>query len=437
MSNSLAIGAVTATLRNLLSTGISPEGGGVVVTTLPPDKAQIFGQGDGPGRINLFLYQTQLNAAWRNTDIPRQVKPSEAGQPPLAVDLYYLLTAHEKADGDATVLAHRLLGRAMRVLHDHPLLGGDELRGALTDNDLASQIERIRITPQPLSLDELSKLWMIFQTGYRISAGYQVSVVLIDSKRAKKLPLPVLQRGKDDQGATAGAGISLPIIEEVRLPNRQSSALLGDELSIVGENLNGLKGARFALSNPRRPDSKPFLLTPPAVQLTDQGIKVTLPSDAPARRSWMAGFYRVAVVVERNGQSWSSNELPISLAPGIDKIDPGNVVARDAGGNVTLTLTCSPEVPLAVEGAKMRFDQQAVLLLGTARQLLPEPPPPPPVPPAVPPVSTSQLKFVFPVAAEEIGDYLVRLRVDGVDLPLVDRTVIPPQFDKKQKVTIK
>jgi hypothetical protein len=437
MSNSLAIGAVTATLRNLLSSGISPEGGGVVVTTLPPDKAQTFGQGDGPGRINLFLYQTQLNATWRNTDIPRQVKSGEAGQPPLAVDLYYLLTAHEKTDGDSTVLAHRLLGRAMRVLHDHPLLGGDELRGSLTDNDLASQIERIRITPQPLSLDELSKLWMIFQTGYRISAGYQVSVVLIDSKRAKKTPLPVLQRGKDDRGATASAGISLPVIQDVRFPNRQSSAVLGDELIIVGENLNGFKNIRFALSDSRRPDLQPFLLAPPAVQLIDEGLKVTLPDDPASHRTWMAGFYRVAVVVERNGRTWSSNERSISLAPRIEKIDPGNVIARDAGGNVALTLTCSPEIALAVEGTKMRFDQEAILLLGTARQISPEAPLPPPAPPAAAPVSTSQLKFVFPVAAQEIGDYLFRLRVDGVDLPLVDRTAIPPAFDEKQKVTIK
>ena len=44
MSNSLAIGAVTATLRNLLDNGISAEGGGLHTTTLPPEKAQTFGQ---------------------------------------------------------------------------------------------------------------------------------------------------------------------------------------------------------------------------------------------------------------------------------------------------------------------------------------------------------------------------------------------------------
>ena len=100
------------------------------------------------------MYQTQINAAWRNMDMPGQIRPNETGQPPLALDLYYLLTAYERDDGDPSVMAHRLLGRAMRVLHDHPVLGADEIRAALANNDLADQIERIRITPQTMSVDE-------------------------------------------------------------------------------------------------------------------------------------------------------------------------------------------------------------------------------------------------------------------------------------------
>ena len=37
-------------------------------------------------QLNLFLYQTMVNAAWRNMDMPRQVKPGETGQPPLAAE---------------------------------------------------------------------------------------------------------------------------------------------------------------------------------------------------------------------------------------------------------------------------------------------------------------------------------------------------------------
>ena len=48
-------------------------------------------------------------------------------------------------------------------------------------SNLHEQIERVRITPQPLSLEEISKLWAAFQTNYRLSAAYQAAVILIES----------------------------------------------------------------------------------------------------------------------------------------------------------------------------------------------------------------------------------------------------------------
>jgi hypothetical protein len=406
MSNTLAIGAVTATLRNLLAGGIAAEGGGFAVTTLPPDKAQTFGQEDGAGRINLFLYQTQYNGAWRNADMPRQVRPNETGRPPLALDLYYLISAHEKADGDSTVLAHRLLGRAMRALHDHPLLGAEEIRAALAENDLADQIERVRITPQPLSVEELSKLWMMFQTGYRISAAYQVSIVLIESTRPSRTPLPVLTRGKDDRGVSAQADLipPFPTILDLELPLQQISARPGEEVIITGHHLDGDSVAvRF---------TSPRLATPrsePATGIADQ-VKVTMPND-PANLP--AGFYTVAVAVSKTGQpDRFTNELPLQIAPVISSINPTSAAA----GDVTLTLTCTPQI---------RPEQRAALLFGD-REILAEP------------HGTQTATLAFKISDAAKGDYFLRLRVDGVDSPLVVRLGTPPvpQFDPNQKVAI-
>jgi hypothetical protein len=177
MSNSLAIAAVTATLRELIKRGVrdflpNPDEN---VTTKPLDQARTGNS--TPDRINIFLYQTVLNAAWRNMDMPRQSRPGESGQPPLALNLHYLITAY--GAGDEETKSHRWLGRAMSVLHDHPLLGAEEIRNALPDDsELQAQIERVRITPQPLSLEDMSKLWTTFQTQYRISAAYQVAGVV-------------------------------------------------------------------------------------------------------------------------------------------------------------------------------------------------------------------------------------------------------------------
>ncbi|HEV7518237.1 MAG TPA: Pvc16 family protein, partial [Thermoanaerobaculia bacterium] len=83
MSNALAIAAATATLQHLL-------GQVARVDLLSPDNA---GKASGD-RVNLFLYQTSLDAAWRNQDMPGRVKPGETAGPPLPLNLYYLLTAY-------------------------------------------------------------------------------------------------------------------------------------------------------------------------------------------------------------------------------------------------------------------------------------------------------------------------------------------------------
>src|SRR5262245_9751178 len=435
MSNHLAIAAVTATLRQLLIAGV-PDLPGNNVTTRPPDRARTAN--DSSDQLNLFLYQTTLNPAWRNGDLPRQSGYGDVGQPPLALNLHYLITAFGQGDDDT--LSHRWLGAAMRALHDHPLLGANEIRAVVAGNDLHSQVERVRITPQPLSLEEMSKLWTTFQTQYRISAAYQVDVVLIESRRPARTALPVLRRGESDQGVDAVAGVSLPIIDDIQLPHRQSSALLGDEIVISGRNLGDLVGVRFTAVNGRlgvNDQPLTFTLQFPAAQGDDARVRVTLPNDAAAHAAHPAGFYSVAVVVKRGPKDWSSNELPLAIAPRIEAIAPPNPVARNAAGEVTLTITCSPRIRLAEgDATNMRFAQQVSLLLGTARQLSPTLPPPAPGPPTPAPTSTNTVAFTFKVENNEVGDYFVRLRVDGVDLPIVNRSVTPPVFAASHVVTI-
>src|SRR6187549_2755983 len=94
----------------------------------------------------------------------------------------------------------------MRVLHDKSVLAATDIRNATDEVPLLQgaaldrQFENVKITPEHLSLEEMSKLWTTFQTQYRISAAFQLSVVLIESQRPVKAPLPVLQRGEQDRG---------------------------------------------------------------------------------------------------------------------------------------------------------------------------------------------------------------------------------------------
>src|SRR3954464_2784047 len=70
MSSPLAIAAVTATLRNLLTTSIAsdPELNEPHVTMQPLDRARPAG--NNANQLNIFLYWSLPNAAWRNRPVP-------------------------------------------------------------------------------------------------------------------------------------------------------------------------------------------------------------------------------------------------------------------------------------------------------------------------------------------------------------------------------
>jgi hypothetical protein len=80
VSNSLAIAAVTATIRSLFVSVIptDTELADTIVTTRHPDNAR---NGQTANQLNAFLYQTNPNAAWRNSDIATQVLPGQTSGP--------------------------------------------------------------------------------------------------------------------------------------------------------------------------------------------------------------------------------------------------------------------------------------------------------------------------------------------------------------------
>jgi hypothetical protein len=407
MSSPTAIAAVTATLRNLLlsSAHEDPDLLDTTVTTQPPGKAR---NGETNNQLNLFLYSTTVNTAFSNTPMPGQVKNGESGIPPLALVLKYLLTAYGRDNED--IQGHHLMGKSMSTLHDHPLLGKAEIQAALPGTDLHQQFERVRITPEELSLDDMSKLWTSFQAEYQLSTGYEVSVVLIESIRPSKTPLPVLKRGEEDQGVSAQPDLipPFPALSRIVLPNRQPAALLGDTLILSGHHLDG-DSIALRFRHPRLSDP---IDVPALAGGTAEEIRVQIPNNAA---DWVIGFYTIEAHISKEGeQARTTNVLPFPLAPRILGITPPNPVVRDGVGNVTLTLTCSPQI---------QPEQRAALLLGD-REILSQPHP----------VQTDTLNFLIEDA--EPGSRYARVRIDGIDSLLVDRSTTPPTFDSAMEVII-
>jgi hypothetical protein len=408
VSNSLAIAAVTATLQSILFQTLTaePDLADTVVTILPPDKAR---GALNSNQLNLFLYQILPNAAWRNWNIPNQVKPGESGVPPLALNLYYLVTAFGK-DNDATQpFGHELMGKTMSVLYDHALLGPDEIRNATAANlaasDLDKQVERIRITLQPLLVEEISKLWTGFATQYRLSSAYEVSVALIESTQPVKTPLPILTRGRKDSGIFSQPDLipPYPAIDSVTPPSQQIAARLGETLTLTGHKLDGTnQGVSF-----RHPLWTTSVELSPDTATSTQ-ITVNVKND-PA--NWPAGLYAIEFLVQRPPDNYrrTTNQLSFSLAPTMT-ITPQSALA----GVITYTVSCIPDV---------LPQQRASLLLGDFEVLADSHP-------------TQSATLTFQTTNIAKGDYFVRLRVDGVDSILVDRAKTPPEFVATQKVTV-
>jgi hypothetical protein len=420
MSNSLAIAAATATIRHLLLTQmplIDSDLSDLEVTTQPPDLAR---KNVTKAQLNLFLYGTVVAAAWRNHDLPAQVRPGETGNPPLALNLQYLLTAYGRGDSDNDSVSHRVLGSAMGVLNDHPLLGSAEIEAALAGNDLGNQIERVRITPQPIGVEEMSKLWTIFQSQYRLSVAYEVGVILIDSRRPVRAPLPVIKRGPSDRGAVAVAGLA-PLLDQFHLPNSQSGIRLGEDAILVGANLSsGDVEAVLTGAYPEGGATEDVVTLPVIAGAQPDSLGLHIPDvaeDPNALSKWHPGSYLVSLVQTRpDVPPVSSKPIALALAPRIT-VTP----LAAAAGDLELTLSCEPRI---------RAGQPVLLIFGDV------PFKPDTMVSPADPTKPTELKFTVKQAAT--GAYLVRLRVDGIDSIPAVLAGMPSvaAFDPAQTVTI-
>jgi hypothetical protein len=240
----LAIGSVTKAIAELLSKKMNrpPLLGGSTpkVTTLPPDDDRV-NQNDG---VNLFLYRVSANPFVNNMDWRGdRSNPNGSRRAPLSLTLHYLLTAYaKKADAAAMddVTAHHLLGNAMAILHEYPVL--NEIRDSDFDAgqdtqfaaELRNSFEKIKLSLVPTTMEELSKIWTGVSKAYRLSVAYDVSLVQIAPIAPAAPPAPPVQ-GVSIGVATRGA----PFIESL-VPAAGAS---GTRVSIKGSDLKAAGSA--------------------------------------------------------------------------------------------------------------------------------------------------------------------------------------------------
>jgi hypothetical protein len=189
----LAIPTVTATLRHLLTNKLLADlGEAIEVDSRPPD---VVGRGDPINKLNVFLYNIGPNIAYQNADLPTRTQDgSLISNPKLGLNLNYLFSAYGSENND--LRAQRILASAMLVMKENPIITRQMIEDAkindeyeISDSELADQAEHISITWQNMTPEDMTKLWStFFQTNYRISVAYQVTVVLLERKQ---VPVPV------------------------------------------------------------------------------------------------------------------------------------------------------------------------------------------------------------------------------------------------------
>jgi hypothetical protein len=166
-----AIYRVTNALRSVLQQALLAAGDPGSVFIGPLDDPDASG-----ASLILFLYRMTPNPSLRNTE--HRVMSDLPGAPPivysgaLPLDLYYLVTVGTRqGTGEEPLL--RVLGYAIRALNDDPVLAGE-----------AVAQELVRVSMEPLTIEEISRIWALFPTvNYRTSVAYLASPVWINPAR--------------------------------------------------------------------------------------------------------------------------------------------------------------------------------------------------------------------------------------------------------------
>lgn len=451
MSNALAIAAVSSILKDLLTDGIidAQFGKAVGVNVGPPPNNGVPVNGKDSIQLNLFLYQVTPNLGWRNEQLPsRNSQGDRISNPPLALDLHYLLTAYGEEEFDAEVL----LGYAMQLMHQHAILSRGAIRKTFSTSSsgvragilpsrfqslaaagLAEQIELIKITPQYLDTEGMSRLWSSLQAHYRTSTAYQVSVVLIESEESSKAAPPVINR------RVTALPIQSPIIEKIEPQLTPANT----QITLIGQSLRGNPTQVVFTAQANTPISLPQNT---AADFTNQKITVSLPSGLPAGVNTVQLLHPLDLGTPNEPhQGVSSNLAAFVLQPTLQArvADPAQYeinVLPDAAAfdntfpnerNQLTSPITFPAIRIKVSPTVIG-NQRIQLLLNEHDIAAPQTPnaysfgPPalvittPPNTPAstVPPPNQNSDTLVFSAPGLLPGDYLVRVRIDGADSPL-------------------
>lgn len=331
MAGVTAIQGVDDTLKKVVSDAVAALSPKPAVTVGPLDRD------DESLRMNWFLYRVSPNSSFRNMEPPQNGWRTARGKPPLALTLQYLLTAFPATTtnaGDQEQFAHAGLAAAMRALHANPIIGEDDPVLSPLAQPL---VEPLRISLESLDLEALSKLWTATTEPLRLSVGYEVGLVIVDTPVQHVAGPPVRTRRV----------VSVPSLGPRLVSLDPPRASLGDEILVEAFGLT--VGAAFSLARERGDPAGPgagWPMTVVAAPPAPPGhVRLGLPRDDLA-----PGTRRLDVSASEAGLPIGRDSIGLTVVP----VVTGPVAPLAKGTPVTLdTAHAAPDVEVFVNGARL------------------------------------------------------------------------------------
>ena len=132
-------------------------------------------------QLTLYLYQVEVDTQGVESGY-YQVGQNTERLRPTRYNLRFLVTAHSKAPVQLREAdQYRMVGAALQVLKDHPVIDAQYLSGSL-----AEQNATIRVVLEKTPQDQLLKIWNNTSTAYKLSFVVLLTGVEIDSRRERR-----------------------------------------------------------------------------------------------------------------------------------------------------------------------------------------------------------------------------------------------------------
>lgn len=370
------LGLVTRALVVLLENGIRVSDGwsGTTpeVTPAPPDIVS-------EDALGLYLYHVGEDPHFKTAAVPSGGS-ARVRHAPMGLRLHYQLTAHNRNESqDAVYTAQQLLGCAVKVLHDFPvvddstIVGGANILGTV-GLDGADNV--LRIALQPVQYTEAVSYWTAGTGPARLAAYYQVDAVLLEPERLETRSGRVLAYGI--QVFTVGAPrlegsrntltFTNPAGQAANVELRPAQASFGDAFTLTGL---GLAGDKVAVSLRSAAWDAAEIVDGIAwgvAATADRVIAQVQPSIGP--RDLLPGTYDAAVHVTRTRATpagprdftHKSNVVPIVVTPMVTAVNVTGPDTLSILGPVFQHPDLPPEtVEVHIDGIALAPDENGVL----------------------------------------------------------------------------